>query len=152
MSRAVTQKHSSGDLRLRIVVARPPAGVQFQLQRGTRDLETAARRTRTAITFEFVVRVGTRPDGTPNFLGPYAQGPPAARFVYVNSGTLAGQPDSCWTRRAKLPLGGITWRMIQDARRSDGVIEAEIDGTARDGGPACATVPLRTPWRVVSAS
>ena len=151
MSCVVTQKQVSGDLRLQIVVVGPPAGVQFQLQRGTRDLEPPARRTDTAITFEFVVRVGTRPDGAPNFLGPYAQGPPAARFVYVNSGTLAGQPDSCWTRRAKIPLGGITWQTIQDARRAEGAVEAEIDGTARDGGPACATVPLRTPWRIGSA-
>ena len=147
----MTQKQPSGDLRLRIVLVLPPAGVQFQLQRGARDLEPPARRSHRAMTFEFLVRVGRRSDGAPNFLGPYAQGPPAARFVYVNSGTLAGQADSCWTRRAKIPLGGITWRMIQDASRTPGAIEAEIDGTARDGGPACATVPLRTPWRVVSS-
>ena len=138
-------------MRLRIVVVRPPAGVLFQLQRGTCDLEPPERRTETAITFEFVVRIGTRPDGTPNFLGPSAQGPPTARFVYVNSGTLAGQPDSCWTRRAKVPLGGITWQMIEEARRAEGAIEAQIDGTGRDGGPACAPVALRTPWRVVSS-
>jgi Family of unknown function (DUF5990) len=140
---------TTGDeLRLRIVVVRPPAGVQFQLQRGTRDLEPAARSSRETIAFEFAVRVGRRPDGTPNFLGPYAQGPPSARFVYVNSGTLAGQADSCWTRRAKVPLGGITWEMIERAKGTTGIVEAQIDGTARDGGPACATVPLRTPWRV----
>ena len=147
----MTQKQPSGDLRLRIVLVQPPAGVQFQLQRGARDLEPPARRSDTAMTFEFLVRVGRRSDGAPNFLGPYAQGPPAARFVYVNSGTRAGQADSCWTRRAKIPLGGITWRMIQDASRTQGAIEAEIDGTARDGGPACATVRLRTPWRVAAS-
>jgi len=125
--------------------------VQFQLQRGTRDLEPPAHRTDTALTFEFLVRVGRRSDGAPNFLGPYAQGPPAARFVYVNSGTLAGQADSCWTRRAKIPLGGITRRMVQDASRTEGAVEAEIDGTGRDGGPACATVRLRTPWRVAAS-
>ena len=65
MTAVVTQKQVTSDLRLRIVVVRPPAGVQFQLQRGTRDLEPPARRTDTAITFEFVVRVGTRPDGRP---------------------------------------------------------------------------------------
>jgi hypothetical protein len=126
--------------------------VKFGLQRGRRDLDPPTSSSREAIAFEFAVRVGRRPDGTPNFLGPYAQGPPTARFVYVNSGTLAGQADSCWTRRAKIPLGGMTWQMIQDARRTEGVVEAEIDGTGRDGGPACATVPLRTPWRVVATS
>ena len=90
-----------GELRLRIIVVGLPVGVQFRLQRGAGDLELAGSSTKKAIVFAFAVRVGTRPDGTPNFLGPYAQGPPTARFVYVNSGTLAGQADSCWTRRAK---------------------------------------------------
>ena len=75
-----------------------------------------------------------------NFLGPFAQGPVGGRFVYVNSGTLGGQPDSGWTRRAKVPLGGIAWSLIQKAAGS--IIEVRIAGTARDGGPACATVPL----------
>jgi hypothetical protein len=145
---SMTQKHAADELRLRIVVVRPPADVQFQLQRGTRDLEPPARSTAAALTFECSVRAGRRPDGAPNFLGPYTQGPPDARFIYVNSGTLAGQPESCWTRRVKVPLAGITWELIQRARRTGGVLEAAIDGTGRDGGPACATVPLRTPWRV----
>jgi hypothetical protein len=32
----------------------------------------------------------------------------------------------------------------------DGVLEARIQGTGRDGGPACATVPLLDAgWKVV---
>jgi len=71
--------------------------------------------------------------------------------VYVTSGTLAGQADSCWTRAAKVPLSGITWPLIQEALATLGVvIEAHIAGTAKDGGPACAAVPLLNgEWRVV---
>jgi hypothetical protein len=87
------------NLRLRITVVSPPPGVRFQLQRGKLELEPAVPTSKTAMTFEFDVRVGKRPTGDPNFLGPFVQGPPAGRFVYVNSGTLAGQADSCWTRR-----------------------------------------------------
>jgi len=53
--------------------------------------------------------------------------------------------DIDWQRRAKVPLDGITWSMI----KKGSVIEARISGTARDGGPACATVPLLGGgWRI----
>lgn len=42
--------------------------------------------------------------GLPNSLGPFAQGPPAARFVYVDVGTYAGQKNTPWARRMKVPL------------------------------------------------
>jgi len=52
--------------------------------------------------------------------------------------TLAGEVPSCWTRRAKVPLAGITDALIATGE----ILEARFAGTARDGGPACATVPL----------
>jgi hypothetical protein len=141
---------ADSELRLRIAVLDPPPGVTFQLQRAARDLEPAVRGTRSSITFEFPVRVGKRPGGEPNFLGPFAQGLPAGRFVYVNSGTLAGQSDSDWTRRAKVPLTTITWALVQRVRATGAVLETSIAGTAGDGGPACGTVALRAAWRVES--
>jgi hypothetical protein len=121
---------------LRIIVENPP--VRFAVQRGKDELLEANSATAKQLVFEFSVRArDDRSDG-PNFLGPFAQGPAGGRFVYVNSGTSAGELASQWTRRAKIPLGGITWSMI----KKGSVIEARIEGTARDGGPACATVPL----------
>jgi hypothetical protein len=121
---------------LRIIVENPP--VRFAVQRGKDELLQATSTTAKQLVFEFSVRArDDRSDG-PNFLGPFAQGPAGGRFVYVNSGTSAGEAGSPWTRRAKVPLGGITWSMI----KKGSVIEARIEGTARDGGPACATVPL----------
>lgn len=56
---------------------------------------------------------------------------------------LAGQANSCWTKRAKIHLAGITWKSIEEVLSiSDRILEASIAGTARDGGPACATDPL----------
>ena len=79
---------------------------------------------------------------------PFSQGPPSGRFVYVNSGTLAGQKGSCWSRRAKVPLTGITWDDLDAVRCGPvRVLEASIHGTGRDGGPACASVPLAAQWR-----
>lgn len=129
---------------LRIIVENPP--VRFAVQRGKNELLEATSATAKQQVFEFSVRArDDRSDG-PNFLGPFAQGPAGGRFVYVNSGAMAGEPGSTWQRRAKVPLGGITWSMIKKAS----VIEARIEGTARDGGPACATVPLLGGgWNVV---
>lgn len=141
-----------GEVRLRILVVDPPRGVRFAVQRGKADLAPPTRSTATRIAFDLTVRVADgRADTLPNFLGPFAQGPPVGRFVYISSGTSAGQMDSCWTRRAKVPFAGISWAMIEEAMANDAaVIEARIGGTARDGGPACATVPLLDGgWRVV---
>ena len=88
--------------------------------------------------------------GEPVFLGPAAQGSVTDRFVYVNSGTMAGQAGSPWTRRAKVKLAGIDLKMVEAARRDGHCLEARIAGTGRDGGPSCATVrPLGGGWRVV---
>ena len=135
------------ELRLRVNVIDPPKDVRFQMQRGRSDLVPPARQSPTALQFEFVVRIGERPNGDPNFLGPFTQGPPEARFVYVNSGTLAGQPESCWSRRAKIPLTGITWQLIEAARRKAATLEANMPGRGRDGSPTCATVKGIT-WQV----
>jgi len=130
------------EVSLRITVREPPAGVLFKVQRGKNECLDPRRTSVREIVFEFPIRVrNDRPDGSPNFLGPFAQGPAGGRFVYVNSGTLAGGSVSRWTRRAKVPLAGITWPMIANAVNG-GFVEAGIAGTARDGGPACATVPL----------
>lgn len=140
---------TDSELRLRVNVLDPPKDVRIQMQRGRSDLVPPARESRGALQFDFTVRIGKRPNGEPNFLGPMAQGPPDARFVYVNSGTLAGQPESCWTRRAKIPLTGITWTLIEAAHRDGAVLEADMPGVGRDGGPTCAMVKSIS-WRVAN--
>ena len=138
------------ELALRIVVHRPPSGVTFAVQRGSAELLAPTSRTPDALVFDFTVRVsGVTQSGASRFLGPYTQGPSSARFVYVNSGQRAGQVDTPWDRRAKVPLGGITAAMIREAKGSAGArIETEFEGTARDGGPTCASVKSIA-WRVV---
>lgn len=130
------------ELPLRIVVTGPPAGVDFAVKRGRDGLLPPTRRTADAIVFDLTVRVGER-DGMPNFLGEFAQGTPADRFVYVNSGSRAGQAGSRWERRAKVKLSGITRELIDRTLAQPAtVLEARFAGTAGDGGPSCATVPL----------
>jgi hypothetical protein len=140
------------EVNLRITVIDPPAGVTFQLQKGRDELIPPNRKDEHSISFDFSVRVDDAA-GNLRVLGPFAQGTPSARFVYVNSGQRAGESDSIWDRRAKVPLTGLTRALIDKALRDAGsVIEATIAGTSRDGGPVCASVALASGWRVVKGA
>ena len=143
------------ELTLRIVVEKPPAGVDFALQKGRgSDYEAVQKqRSRTKdLHFEFAVAVKAGRKGSiPNILGPFVQGPPRGRFVYLDIGTYAGQTDTPWSRRLKVPLRGITWKMIDRLRDdSRAILEARVAGTGRDGGPNCATVKPFDGWRLGS--
>jgi hypothetical protein len=95
-----------------------------------------------ALWFAITLRLGPPlANGSFNFLGEFAQGPPSDRFIYINSGALAGQAGSCWERRAKLKLAGIP-RLVVEAvtDRRDRAVQATVLGTSSDGGPMCATV------------
>lgn len=139
------------EVALRITVLNPPRGVTFRLQRGRSELVAPSSETATSISFDFTLRYAPGAAGPPRLLGPFAQGPPATRFVYVNSGKHAGQRESCWDRRAKVHLRDIAPSLIEQAAASGSVIETQIAGTGRDGGPACATVPLIGGWRIASS-
>jgi hypothetical protein len=61
---------------------------------------------------------------------------------------VPGQLDSCWERRIKVPLNGISWDLIKKvATDSTLVLEAHLPGTAKDGGPSCATVRPDQGWK-----
>ena len=137
-------KAGERELPLRITVEHPPAGVPFAVQRGRAELLAPSTATADALAFDFSVRVTTAVDGSPNFLGEYAQGTPGARFVYVTSGQRAGDAGSPWDRRAKVRLAGeIGWPLIEQVLAQPGaVLAARITGTSRDGGPVCASTPV----------
>lgn len=137
---------------LRIVIVAPPPGVRWALQLGRADLVPPVCATRDEVVLEGEVTIGTsRTDGAPTLRGPAIQGPAAARFVYANVGTSAGDATSPWTRRAKVPLKTVTPALLAKLRTTPGaVLEARFAGTMKDGSPACATVPLLDGgWRVV---
>jgi uncharacterized protein DUF5990 len=147
-TRGLNEGQVERELTLRIVLEKPPGGIDFGLQKGKGSLydiaQTQRSRTASDLSFEFIVRVGESEKKEPNFLGPYVQGPSGGRFVYINIGTYAGQKDSPWSRRLKVPLQGITWKMV-DA----GMLETRVPGTGRDGGPTCATVKPFEGWKAV---
>ena len=125
----------------------------FALQSGQRDLGAAAASAGADLRFDFTLLASRAADGSPRFSGEFAQGSAGGQFVYVNSGTLAGQAESCWTRRAKVGLQMLSWATVERVVADPGsVLRARIAGVGRDGGPACASVPLLDGgWIIVRA-
>lgn len=124
----------------RVIVDRPLAGVLTRVQKGRGELIQPTPVSESGLSFEFEISVDMAGDSL-NFLGKFAQGPKNARFVYVNSGTYAGQVETCWARRAKLSLMSITTKQIEDVIGNEkSLIETTMPGIGRDGGPTCASV------------
>lgn len=120
----------------------------MQVQRGKNELLPPATVSGESITFEFPVTVELRDTGL-NFLGKYAQCPKDSRFVYVNSGSYAGQNGTRWNRRAKLSLMSITQEQVEKVLVDPGnYIEVTMPGVGKDGGPSCASIKGLV-WKVV---
>jgi hypothetical protein len=141
------------EVTFRIVLQAPPAGIDFALQRGRGAQSEAVQVQRSDggdLCFEFTAssrRVATGSLEAVDFGGPYVQGPAGERFVYVAIGTAAGQHDSPWSRRLKVPLRGISAASV-DAAKNARVLETTVPGTARDGSPTCATVKPFAGWKL----
>lgn len=138
------------EVAMRVTLLKPPAGVAFCLRAKDDDLIDRIVATGDDISFDFTMRV-KRVDGSgqARFLGRFALGPPASPFVYIGSGTFAGQSESSWSRRAKIALAGITWNMIERALGGRTRLDACVVGETKDGGPLCATVSLLDGgWRI----
>jgi len=134
------------ELQLRIILEGPPPGIDFALQEGSGNNYNVVQKQRSAkgnLQFDFAVRVREGKDGQPNLLGPFVQGPAQQRFVYIGIGKFAGQADTHWSRRLKVPLQGITWEMIKKSKS----LETRVPGTGKDGSPTCATVKPFSGWK-----
>jgi hypothetical protein len=135
-------------LPIRIAVADPVAGLAIALQRGPTaeaELVPPTSRSAQAVAFDLDLTVdGALPDGRPRLVGPCVQGPPDGRFVYLCVGRYAGQADSEWAGRVKVPLGDLGWDEIT-ARAPGARLVARIPGRSPTDGPALASVRLLAP-------
>lgn len=117
---------------LQVICTHPPAGA-FGLQDKQRNIVAGESLSGGRLRFDLRLKVKQNADGTPNFTGSYAHGPPSERFLYLTSLDPAGQIR----RRIKVPLKTITWAQVA-AVLDDGTacLSAEVEGQ-RSG-----TVPL----------
>ena len=140
------------DISLEIILIRPTPGVQFGLQMGSGNnyrvvQKQVADGEDLSFSFEAIAKGDFTKDQYPKFSGSFVQGPAGNKFIYICIGTYAGQSNSIWSRRLKVPLSGVTWEDINSL--SDRVIlEAKVPGTGKDGSPNCATVKAFDGWKV----
>src|SRR5215510_7512439 len=140
------------EITLQIILTKPTPNVIFGLQKGSgSNYETVQKQicTSTDLSFEFTVKVkgDKSKDNLPKFCGGFVQGPAANQFVYIDIGTYAGQSDTIWSRRLKIPLSGISWEDI-DTLSINSTLQASVPGTGKDGGPNCAMVKPFTGWHL----
>lgn len=136
-----------------LLITEAPPGVRWAVQHGRDGLLPPCASAPDLMSFALTLGLGPAlPDGSFNFRGPFAHGTPADRFLYLNSGTYAGQQDTVWARRAKIKLAGIPRSLVETAAGDANVaIAGRIHGTAKDGGPVCASVdPGLIRWHLES--
>jgi len=142
------------ELLFKIILETPPAAVDFGLQKGSgNDYEIIQKQhsSNTDLVFDFKVIVRNNKNSLPDFFGPVVQGPADERFVYIGIGTYAGEADSPWGRRLKVPLRGISLEMINKLISDPAlVLETKVPGTGKDGTPSCATVKPFNGWHLSS--
>lgn len=140
------------EVTLNIVLENPTIGVDYGLQEGKgNDFKTIQTKRGNGKNLEFECNIKVKNDigAIPVFLGPLAQGPAHDRFIYIDIGTFAGQKDSCWDRRLKIPLSGITSTMIRQVLSNPQLkIETTVPGSGKSGGPNCGTVKAFEGWKL----
>ncbi|QNA86586.1 hypothetical protein G4G27_23355 [Sphingomonas sp. So64.6b] len=130
------------EIRLRIVIEQPVAGVLHSLQsKDDAPLDPKRSDAGEPLAFDFPIRIAPGP----KFFGDQVRREgPERRFVYIRIGQSAGDPSSPWTRRMKIDIHDIEQTLLDHAAAGGGVIEITVNGTGKDGTPACATVrPIR---------
>ena len=105
--------------------------VEGQLDVGIQDKAQVVHtgRMRKDGTMVFECTVEARLDSSteePSYRGPFVQGTPEARFLYL-SWKRKTQSASPWYWRVKVPLAGITWKQVSSLKSTE-VMEANITG------------------------
>jgi Family of unknown function (DUF5990) len=135
----------SEQITLHIILEKPTPGVDFGLQQGAGSHYTTVQTQRSTgndLGFSCMANLKINKSGQLDFSGPFVQGKPGERFLYIDIGAAAAQKDTCWQRRLKIPLAGFNIKP-----GNNGVYETRVPGTGKDGGPNCATVKPFAGWR-----
>ena len=132
------------EINLRIILEKPTADTDFGIQQGSGHTYVTLQKQKSTgedLTFEVSVKVKSSADESPVFLGAVTQGTPKERFIYIDIGRAAGQLDTLWSRRLKIPLKSITRELIHQLDTAQqAVLEVRVPGVGKDGGPNCGGV------------
>jgi hypothetical protein len=135
----------------RLTVRNPVPGVVYSLQGKDGVVVDARRATSEALIFGVTARIAEGKDG-PRVLGDFVRTEgKTRRFFYVATSQQAGDAKAAGGRRAKIDFPEITPALAARAAAGGLVMEAGMEGRAKDGGPAAATVKLSPGWSEVRA-
>ena len=140
------------ELLLRIIVVNSPMGVLFGLQEGKGGQYRTIQHQEGGndpLRFELAVTIRNNSRSIPDFFGEHVQGGPNERFIYLDIGTYAGQKNTEFSRRLKIPLYTIDRPTINHLiMNKDAMLETTVAGTGKDGGPNCGTVKPFNGWTI----
>jgi Family of unknown function (DUF5990) len=91
-----------------------------------------------AATWTLDATVTQAPDGETDLKGPYIQGPPGGRFIYLSWGTVDAPGAFTMFRRAKLRLAAVPPEVLRGAQRQ-GLLVVRVILTDPRGNPVCAS-------------
>lgn len=142
------------DITLQVTLEGTPQGVLFGLQKGSGShYETIEPKMGNGSSIQMTCSIRLKKDqkGDMDFSGPFVQGPNGVRFIYVDIGTAAGQHNSEWSRRLKIPLSGYLLAGKDPASiPPESVFGVTINAIGKDGSPACGTVKNFDGWKMVN--
>ncbi len=96
---------------------------------------------KTALHWLTEITVKSDAKGNPDFSGTTVQGKRAERFFYLSWSSELGSQRAMF-RRMKIHLRSVTEAQVAQGVKSGGALVARVHAVAKDGGPACASVPL----------
>jgi hypothetical protein len=137
-------------IQLRIILQKPVDGVVYGLQEGKGNeykIIQSQKANGADLVFELSIIAKLDKTGAYKLSGPFVQGKPGEHFIYVGIGTYAGQMNTPWSRRLKIPLFGITNSLL-DKLDDKTFFITTVPGTGKDGGPNCATVKPFAGWKI----
>jgi hypothetical protein len=101
------------------------------------------------IVFQPDFRVRHHADGSASFLGPFAHGPRAERFIYLIWALMKGDTPMAMIGRVKIHLNHIKWADIEKAASRKKPIKATLELTNAKGKPVFASVrPDAAKWEL----
>jgi len=138
----------SKELTLRILLENPVSGTVYGLQKGKGpNYETIQAQLGNGkdLCFDFIVQV-KQTNGSDFLLsGPFVQGTPENRFVYIGIGSYAGQARAPWSGRVKVPLPEATL-LNSKGNIGEHRWSCTVPGRTKDGKPMFATVKPFNGW------
>jgi hypothetical protein len=136
----MTARGRQTEIRMRLLIEAPVAGVAHSLQdKKNSPVDPRISAKGESLRFDFPVRIAAGP----KFYGEQVRSEgPERRFVYIATGSQAGQHVSPWSRRMKIDIHDIPQKLLDGAAAGRRLV-GTVSGTAKDGTPACATVTVQ---------